>query len=62
MFVHLIDVSEAVTNDPVQSFKEINDELEMYDKVNARKRVFFPFQRGRKLWCLVKLIHFLRRN
>lgn len=42
VFVHLIDVSDIATNDPVQSYKDINYELEMYDKANEKKEGFFP--------------------
>lgn len=42
LFVHLIDVSGMGTGNPVQDYKDINTELEMYDQTNKDKEGFFP--------------------
>jgi GTP-binding protein len=42
LFIHLIDVSGISSSDPVQDYKDINYELEMYDKTNHDKEGFFP--------------------
>ena len=42
VFVHLIDVSGVSSDDPAQDYKDINYELDMYDKANHDKEGFFP--------------------
>lgn len=42
LFIHLIDVSGMSSGDPIQDYKDINYELEMYDKTNHDKEGFFP--------------------
>lgn len=40
VFVHMIDVSEMSMNDPWQSYLDINNELEQYDKLNSDEEGF----------------------
>ncbi len=42
LFVHLIDVSGMVQQDPIQAFDDINFELSQYDELNKTKEGFFP--------------------
>ncbi|MFN7728824.1 MAG: GTPase ObgE [Bdellovibrio sp.] len=42
LFVHLIDVSGTSGADPLQAYKDIQNELEMYDQNNKEKEGFFP--------------------
>lgn len=42
LFVHLIDVSGMSAGTPVDNYKDINHELEMYDTNNHDKEGFFP--------------------
>jgi GTP-binding protein len=42
LFVHLIDVSGMSGADPLQAYKDIQNELEMYDQNNKEKEGFFP--------------------
>lgn len=44
LFVHLIDVSGMGSGDPAQDYRDINFELEMYDKTSEAKEGFFPLQ------------------
>ena len=44
LFVHLIDVSGMGGIDPVQAYKDIQYELEMYDQNNREKEGFFPLE------------------
>jgi GTP-binding protein len=41
-FVHMIDASGLSGRDPVQDFKDINNELEMYDKAHEDEEDFRP--------------------
>jgi GTP-binding protein len=43
LFVHLIDVSPVSSSgDPIQDYKDIQHELQMYDETNKEKEGFFP--------------------
>jgi GTP-binding protein len=42
LFVHLIDVSGMGTGDPVQDYRDINHELQVYDETSREKEGFFP--------------------
>ncbi|MFN7263213.1 MAG: GTPase ObgE [Pseudobdellovibrionaceae bacterium] len=42
LFVHLIDVSGMSQEGPIENYRDINYELEMYDKNNHDKEGFFP--------------------
>jgi GTP-binding protein len=42
LFVHMIDVSMMSSGDPIQDYKDIVHELEMYDESNKEKEGFFP--------------------
>lgn len=42
VFVHMIDVSGMSSQDPIQDYRDINNELEMYDEQNKDKDGFFP--------------------
>jgi GTP-binding protein len=42
LFVHLIDVSGMGSGDPIQDYRDINHELEVYDQTNREKEGFFP--------------------
>lgn len=42
LFIHLIDASGMSGRDPLEDYKDINYELEMYDENNRDKEGFFP--------------------
>lgn len=42
LFIHLVDISGATSEDPLQDYLDINYELEMYDQANSEKEGFFP--------------------
>jgi GTP-binding protein len=42
LFVHLVDVSGMTSEDPLQDYLDINNELMMYDQANKDKEGFFP--------------------
>ncbi|MEQ1877542.1 MAG: GTPase ObgE [Bdellovibrionia bacterium] len=54
-FIHLIDASEFSAREPVQDFKDINYELEMYDQMNADKADFAPLH-NRPQWVVLNKI------
>ncbi len=55
VFVHLVDVSGMSNQDPVQDYKDINDELSMYDEANNGKDGFFPLNERKQLVVLNKI-------
>ncbi len=55
VFVHLVDVSGMSNQDPFQDYKDINDELKMYDDANEGKDGFFPLNDRRQLVVLNKI-------
>lgn len=42
LFLHLVDISGMTSDDPLQDYKDINHELQMYDNSNRDKDGFFP--------------------
>lgn len=55
LFVHLIDVSAAENANPVQDYKDINHELDMYDQANFEKDGFFPLTNRPQLVVFSKI-------
>lgn len=55
LFIHLIDISGATSEDPVQDYKDINNELEMYDQANGEKEGFFPLSTRPQMVVLNKI-------
>lgn len=55
VFVHLVDVSGVSGRDPLDDFKDLNFELEMYDRQNADKEGFFPLSPRRQIVVLNKI-------
>ena len=54
-FLHLIDVSGLGSGDPLQDYKDINNELKLYDELNHDKEGFFPLSQRPQLVVLNKL-------
>ena len=42
VFVHMVDVSGMTSDNPLQDYLDINNELKMYDESNTGKEGFFP--------------------
>lgn len=42
LFIHLVDASGMSGRDPVEDYKDLNYELQMYDETNRDKEGFFP--------------------
>lgn len=42
VFVHMLDLSSMGSGNPIQDYKDINHELQMYDDLNKEKEDFFP--------------------
>jgi GTPase len=55
VFVHLVDVSGMSNQDPVQDYKDINEELRMYDEANEGKDGFFPLNERKQMVVLNKI-------
>jgi GTP-binding protein len=55
LFIHLIDISGAVSEDPLQDYRDINHELEMYDQANSSKEGFFPLSTRPQMVVLNKI-------
>jgi GTP-binding protein len=55
VFVHLVDVSGMVSDNPLQDFLDINHELKMYDEANRDKEGFFPLTGRPQLVVLNKI-------
>jgi GTP-binding protein len=55
VFVHLIDVSGMGTGNPIQDYRDINLELQMYDKQNRDKPEFFPLTERPQLTVFNKI-------
>ncbi len=53
-FVHMIDVSGVSGRDPVQDFKDINDELKSYDKAMRDQEDFAPLSPRAQIVALNK--------
>jgi GTPase len=54
-FVHLIDISGVSGRDPRQDFKDINNELKMYDKVHQGEEDFVPLANRQQIIALNKI-------
>ncbi|MBX2995517.1 MAG: GTPase ObgE [Bdellovibrionaceae bacterium] len=55
LFLHLIDVSSMTMVDPIQAYKDIQYELEMYDQNNQGKEGFFPLLERPQIVVLNKI-------
>lgn len=55
LFVHLIDVSGMSGQEPLQAYKDIQYELEMYDENNKDKEGFFPLSTRPQVVVLNKI-------
>lgn len=55
LFVHLVDVSGMTSENPVQDFRDINNELKMYDEANSEKEGFFPLEERPQMVVLNKI-------
>lgn len=55
VFIHLIDISGNVSEDPLKDFEEINYELEKYDEANQAKEDFFPLTSRKQMVVLNKI-------
>lgn len=55
LFVHLVDVSGSISDDPIQQYQDINYELKMYDQANELKEGFFPLTNRPKMVVLNKI-------
>jgi GTP-binding protein len=55
LFIHLIDVSGMTSDNPIQDYKDINFELEMYDEANRGKEGFFPLSDRPQMVVLNKI-------
>jgi GTP-binding protein len=55
LFIHLVDVSGMRTEDPVQDYQDINNELKMYDEGNSTKDGFFPLTERPQMVVLNKI-------
>ncbi|MCB0364286.1 MAG: GTPase ObgE [Bdellovibrionaceae bacterium] len=42
VFVHVVDASEMSQRDPVQDYKDINEELKLYDEMHQSKEGYWP--------------------
>ncbi len=54
-FLHLVDVSEMASDDPVGSFEDLNFELKMYDKQHRDEQGFFPLSDRKQSVVLNKI-------
>ncbi len=55
LFIHLVDVSGMTSEDPLQEYFDINNELKMYDESNHGKEGFFPLTNRPQLVVLNKI-------
>lgn len=55
LFLHLVDVSGMTSDDPLQNYRDINYELQMYDDSNRDKDGFFPLKERPQLVVLNKI-------
>lgn len=55
LFLHVIDISGLTGVDPVDAYKDIQHELQMYDKNNHDKEGFFPLSTRPQLIVLNKI-------
>ncbi len=60
-FIHLVDVSGLTGRDPIDDYKDINYELEQYDKQNQSKEGFVPLS-GRTQIVVLNKIDTLREE
>lgn len=55
LFIHMIDASGMSTREPADDYKDLNYELEMYDRQNEGKDGFFPLTTRPQLVVLNKI-------
>jgi GTP-binding protein len=55
VFVHLVDVSGMTSDNPLQDYRDINNELKMYDESNVGKEGFFPLTERPQIVVLNKI-------
>lgn len=55
VFIHLVDVSGLVSQDPMQDYLDINNELVKYDEANEGKDGFFPLTERKQFVVLNKI-------
>lgn len=55
LFVHMLDVSGASGRDPLQDYKDLNHELESYDRDNEGKPGFIPLAQRKQIVVLNKI-------
>lgn len=55
VFVHLVDVSGMTSDNPLQDYLDINNELKMYDESNQGKEGFFPLTERPQIVVLNKI-------
>ena len=55
VFVHMIDVSGVTGVDPIDAYRDIQNELEMYDQNNQSKEGFFPLGTRPQILVLNKI-------
>lgn len=55
VFVHMIDISGMISDNPLQDYRDINFELKKYDEVNADKEGFFPLTERPQIVVLNKI-------
>lgn len=55
VFVHMVDVSGMTSDNPLQDYLDINNELKMYDESNTGKEGFFPLTERPQIVVLNKI-------
>jgi GTP-binding protein len=55
VFVHMVDVSGMTSDNPLQDYLDINNELKMYDESSAGKEGFFPLTERPQIVVLNKI-------
>jgi len=54
-FVHVVDVGGVSERDPVQDFRDINEELKLYDRAHRGHEDFSPLSRRKQIVALNKI-------
>ena len=55
LFLHLVDISGMTSDNPLQDYRDINNELKMYDEANREKEGFFPLMSRPQMVVLNKI-------
>lgn len=55
LFIHLVDISGTTSENPFEDYKDINNELKMYDQSNRDKEGFFPLTERPQIVVLNKV-------